>query len=102
MSETHIKDLQNGIEKCHWIISKEKKGNDYDISAIWVIERPDKSQKLHIEFQGLSEEGVLPLNKSYGCRIQEYPEISAYFYRKNKSWPVELGEFLSKLKELKT
>lgn len=102
MSEVHLSDLRNGIEKCHWFISSEIEGNDYNISGIWVIENPDKSQKLHVEFDGLDEAGVWPLIKSYGCKIQEHPEISVHFSKKGKSWPDNLNEFLSKLKELNT
>ena len=100
MSETHLNDLRNEIEKCHWVISSELEGNDYDISGIWVIERPDKTQKLHLEFEGLDEMGVLPLNKSYGCKIQENPEVAIYFSRKNRTWPEELNEFSHKLKKI--
>ena len=100
MSETHLNDLRNEIENNHWVVSSELDGNDYNVSGIWVIERPDKSIKLHIEFEGLDETGVLPLNKSYGCKIQEHPELSVYFSRKNRSWPEELSEFINKLKTL--
>ena len=100
MSETHLNDLRNEIENNNWVVSSELIGNDYNISGIWVIERPDKNIKLHIEFEGLDETGVLPLNKSYGCKIQEYPELSVYFSRKNRSWPEELSEFINKLETL--
>ena len=100
MSETHLNNLRSEIEKNHWVISSELCGNDYDISGIWILERPNKNKKLHLEFEGLDETGVLPLIKSYGCKIQEHPEISVYFSRKNRSWPEELNQFINKLKTL--
>lgn len=100
MSEFHLQELRNGIERSHWLITSELEGNDNNISGFWIIERPARSHKLHIEFNGLDELGVIPMSKSYGCSIREYPEISVYFSRKGKSWPDELKTFLDKLKEL--
>ncbi len=102
MSKVHLKDLRNGIEHNHWIITSEDKGNDYNISGVWIIEKPDNSKKLHLEFEGLGDTEVLELNKSYGCKIREFPNISAYFSKKNRSWRDELNIFLNKLKGLNT
>ena len=101
MSEIHLSDLRSQLENNHWIISNELNGNDYDISGVWEIETIDKKYRFSILFEGLEETGVLPLNKSYGCRVKEHPEIRAYFSRKSRSWPNELNEFIVGLKNIR-
>ena len=50
MSEEHLTALRNVLENNHWVLVSEKPGNDYDVSAIWEISRPDGDTKLNIEF----------------------------------------------------
>ena len=97
MSIEHLRQLRNELERHHWKIIAEEDGNDYDISAVWVIERPDGSNQLHIEFMGLDDLETMPIEKSYGCSIKEAPSIEAYFARISRSWPKELSEFIKKL-----
>jgi hypothetical protein len=102
MSIEHLKQLRNALENQHWKIISEKDGNDYDISRVWVIARPDGSNQLHIEFEGLDDLKTLPLEKSYGCRIKEATDVAAYFGKILKSWPRELSEFINKINKIKT
>ena len=99
MSETHLADLRRALEQHHWVIANELDGNGYNISGVWVITRPDGSGMLHLEFEGLDDMKVLPMNKAYGCRLREERGISAYFCRKDRSWPKELDRFFGLLNE---
>ena len=97
MSETHLNALRNALESNRWIVVSELDGDDYSISAIWVVSRPDGSTVRQIEFDGLDDMKVLPIEESYGCRIREYPSISLYFARINRSWNGLLSEFIEEL-----
>lgn len=97
MSIVHLEQLRNTLEKNHWKVCGELPGNDYEISALWKISRPDGSARLTIAFQGLDDMDTLPVEKSYGCWVLEKPTISAYFSRKNRSWPSELERFVRDL-----
>lgn len=79
MSHEHLENLRNKLEQIGWIVAEELEGNDYDISAVWLITRPNGSKKLHIDFQGLDDMVTLPIEKSYGCKVREFPKISLYF-----------------------
>lgn len=97
MSEKHLRDLRNRLEANHWHFVREEPGDGYRISAVWIIERPDGSNRLHIAFEGLDDMHTLPIGESYGCSVQEHPEISLYFARVSRSWPAELSRFINKL-----
>lgn len=95
MSIEHLKQLKNKLTHHNWNIISETGGNDYDVSALWVVARPDGSNQFHIEFLGLDDLETLPIEKSYACRIKERPEVSAYFSKISKSWPEELSRFIT-------
>lgn len=90
-------DLRNGLEHRHWRVTQELPGDDYRISAVWKVARPNGKQVFHLEFQGLDESAVLPIERAYGCSIREAPDISAYFARVGRTWPEELQAFFDKL-----
>lgn len=100
MSSTHLKDLRSELERTGWVVSSVLEGYDYDISGVWVVSRPARKLTLHLEFQGLDESNVLPMEKSYGCKVREHSEVCAYFSRKHRSWPDELLQFTSKINSL--
>jgi hypothetical protein len=102
MSESHLTDLRKALEQNHWVVTKEQNGNGYDISSIWVVESPDGSHRFHLEFEGFDDLQVLPINRAYGCRVQEKHEIGAYFARVGRSWPSELARFIQDLTEWST
>lgn len=97
MSIEHLKQLRNNLERKNWNIISETKGNEYDLSAVWVIARPDGTNRLHIEFLGLDDLQKLPIEKSYACRIKELPKISVYFNKISRLWPKKLHEFIEKI-----
>lgn len=102
MSKAHLVDLRNHLARHDWRIARELPGDGYRISAVWEIVRPSGASSLHLEFDGLNEAAVLPLDQAYACHVKEAPEISAYFARINRSWPEELDSFLGKLNGLAT
>ena len=97
MSESHLRDLRNGLERRSWRVTQELPGDNYRISAVWEVARPDGKQMFHLEFQGLDESAVLPIERAYACNIREAPDVSAYFARLGRAWPEELQAFLEKL-----
>lgn len=99
MSEVHLKDIRRCLEEANWIIADELEGDDYQISAVWVIARPNGDSRFHLEFEGLDDMRKLPIDQSYGCSIREAQEIGCYFSREGRSWPHELAEFDRKLRQ---
>ena len=99
---SHLKQLKKDLENHHWKIISEEGGNDYDISAVWIVARPDGSNQLHLEFEGLDDLKTLPIEKSYACHVREASDISVYFGKISKSWPKELSEFINKINQLRT
>lgn len=97
MGKRHLADLRQALEKHHWVVKKECEGNGYDISSVWIITRPDGTCLSHVEFEGLDDMEVLPVEKSYACRLREDHSISAYFSRIGRSWPSELEKFICAL-----
>lgn len=97
MSNQHLKELRSALECNHWRVVAELPGNDQVVSAVWRIARPDGSCPVHVEFEGLSEMEVLPIDKAYGVNVREVPEVKAYFARPSRTWPSELGQFISRL-----
>lgn len=95
MSIEHLDLLKRYLAKAKWIVDKELKGNDYDISGYWVVIRPNGKSEHTIVFEGLDEAGVLPMEKSYACHIQGNNELSLYFGNLQKTFPLELKSFVS-------
>ena len=100
MSLLHLRDLRNSLERSHWIVIEELEGNDYDISAVWVIARPDGSNKLHIEFSVPKDLTTPPTEKSVGCQVAEYPKVSLYFAKVSRSWKDNLTTFIQELNQV--
>ena len=97
MSSQHLQELKSALERSHWRVVAELPGNDRSISAVWRISRPNGSCPVHVEFAGLSEMEVLPIDEAYGVSVHEAPEVKAYFARKSRTWPSELGQFITGL-----
>ena len=98
MSLSHLDALRNELEKHHWRITAEMPGNEYDISAVWQIARPDGSETKHIEFEGLDDLKTLPISDSYGCRVREIPSLNLYFGKFHGSaFQPELVTFVQEL-----
>lgn len=97
MSIHHLRELRAALEQNHWTVVEELPGNDFDISGVWRIARPDGSQVFYLEFQGRDDLRALPMEDAYGIKIREAPEVGAYFARVGRTWPAELGRFISNL-----
>ena len=97
MSQTHLLDLRRALEQHHWVVAEELDGNDYSISGSWLVKRIDGSTVVHIDFQCLDILETLPIEKAHACEVRENREISAYFARKNRTWPSELASFIHEL-----
>ena len=102
MSQVHLKDLRNALEKNRWIVVEETAGNDYDVSGTWIVNRIDGSATIHIDFCGLDDLETLPMDNAYACEVRENWEIGASFTRKNRSWPSELAKFIQELNAWQT
>ena len=97
MSQIHLDDLRNTLERNSWVVSEELPGDGYRISATWVVQRPDGSGSFHIDFFGLDDMKALPIEQAYACEVRENGKIGAYFSKKGKSWPDELAMFVAGL-----
>ena len=99
MSDFFLEQLKNKLEESYWFIQEELTGNGYDITEVWVISRPNGYNSLHLEFKALNKSNVLPMLKSYGCRIEENKDIELYFGKISKSWDDDLNKFIEKLNQ---
>lgn len=97
MSNLHLEELRSALERNHWRVVAELPGNEQSVSAVWRISRPDGSCPVHVEFAGLSENEVLPIEEAYGVNVREAPDVKAYFARPSRTWPSELGQFIVRL-----
>ena len=95
MSQVHLDDSRNALERSNWLVVEELPGDDYRISATWIVQRPDGSDSFHIDFCGLDDMNTLPIEQAYACKVREKSEIGVYFARKGKSWPEELTKFIA-------
>lgn len=98
MSLTHLEKLRNNLTKHKWVIQQELPGDDYRISAIWRISRPDKTGEFKLAFDGMDDMEVLPIEKSYGCHVISNEHIDLYFGR--KSFAASLTKFMIGLSKL--
>jgi hypothetical protein len=62
MSNKHLKELEDILNTFHFIINRIG-GNEYDISETWEICRPDGTNKIHIDFEGLVDMKTLPVEQ---------------------------------------
>lgn len=97
MSSQHLNDIKAALERSHWRVVDELPGNDRNISAVWRIARPDGSDFLHLEFEGLDDMETRPIERAYGVRVREAPAIAAYLARQFRTWPTELSQFIGNL-----
>ncbi len=97
MSEIHLKDIRRCLEKAHWRVVEELGGDGYRVSGVWVVERPDGTNRFHLEFGGLDDMQTLPIERSYSCEVREAPHISCYFSKPRRGWPRELAKFEEEL-----
>lgn len=109
MAQWHLDELKNNIERRGWRVLSQQDGDEYRISATWVIQRRTQSEPLFIDFDGLDDLKTLPIEQSYGCEVREHPSISLYFSRKGHktssrsrraNWRQGVSDFVAQLDAL--
>jgi hypothetical protein len=103
----HLRELEGSLANAGWRVVDVKKGNGYDVSASWEIERGGK--RVVVDFEGLTEHAVaLPLEEGYACKVREHPALSLYFGKKPSqsrprgSWNRKLSAFVVGLGEVES
>ena len=83
MAEWHLSDLRTRLKRRGWDVDAELPGDDHAVSATWRLRRPGDANTPLIDFDGLDENGVLPLDRSYGCRVRGKKQ-ELYFTRRGE------------------
>jgi hypothetical protein len=100
MSSMHLDDLRRTIESRKWIILSEMDGDDFSISAIWIVANR-AGKKIRLIFEGMGDLSVLPIEESYACHLEEDKVKSLYFGKNNKAeWKANLQMFADQLSAL--
>lgn len=81
MAQWHLDDLRAALIDSGWEVQAELPGDDHAISGSWKIRLPEESITTHLDFEGLDEKEVLPMERSYGCRLRN-TDLSLYFSRR--------------------
>lgn len=102
MSNQHLRDLRAALERSHWRVIEELPGNDINVSGVWRVARPDGSHAFHLEFEGIDDLRVRPLEEAYAVNVREAREVGAYFARVGRTWPLELESFINRLNQWAT
>ncbi|AZQ84394.1 hypothetical protein EKO29_10410 [Colwellia sp. Arc7-635] len=102
MTIAHIEALRDKLSKHKWSVDEELTGDDYSISAVWKLSRFYGSSHIYIEFEGLGDFAVLPLNEAYACHLQGDNSFSLYFGKLFKTFDAELDEFIAQLNGMQT
>jgi len=97
MAEWHLTDLRSALERRGWRFCGELPGDGRAISATWTFERSGRGpNELRVDFEGLDESRVLPLNESYACRACGTGQ-SLYFRRRGDNDPPARERWVSEL-----
>ena len=103
MAQWHLEELRAALSQQGWRVTQELPGDDYEISGTWQVERAGNRQPLLIDFEGQGDMNVLPLERSYGCRLRA-GDASLYFRRRGTNdpkarerWVLELSNFVESL-----
>lgn len=96
MTQRHLDDLENALNRSHWIVSERLPSNNYEISGYWTICRPDGSHQTTLSFDGLDDLNTLPMDKAFGCNAKSIEGASLHF-SKGSSWNQNLREFITVL-----
>ena len=78
MAQWHLDELRSALESKGWKFHAELPGDERKISATWVLHR---GIELMIDFDGLDDLAVLPIEKAYACTARNSPH-SLYFRRR--------------------
>ena len=104
MAQWNLDELNKALAQNGWDVITELSGDGHNVSAYWQIQRYGKPMTFHLAFNGLDEDGVLPLEKAYACSLVEDESISLYFkkrslenHERHAVWRRELQEFIEKV-----
>lgn len=103
MARWHLDELRTVLERKGWRVVAELPGDDYRVSATWELRRSGEPDPLLIDFEGLDDLKVLPVDESYACRVRG-TDHSLYFSRRGETgstararWRDELESFVRSL-----
>ena len=103
MARWHLDELRNALERNGWRVVAELAGDDYKVSATWELRRSGDPRSVLIDFNGLDDLNVLPLDESYACRARD-SDHSLYFSRRGETgsaarvrWRDDLKSFVENL-----
>lgn len=103
MAQWHLDELRNALESRGWQLHAELSGDERRISATWVIHR---GSALMIDFEGLDDLCVLPVERAYACAARNSPH-SLFFSRRGthdaivrRRWLQQLKHFVESLDTL--
>jgi len=95
MSQTHIKDIGDRIASQGWTVTEL--ANDTGYSALWEVSRPEKCP-ITLNFRGIGDAGVLPLDNAYACDVEGRPAIALSFSKYGEEeWQKNLSAFVRRL-----
>jgi len=83
MADWHLKELRDSLEMRGWRVAAELPGDGRAISGSWHMTRAGDTGDLILDFEGLDEQGVLPMSESYACRARGTSH-SLYFSRRGE------------------
>src|SRR5687768_16353300 len=101
MADWHLSELRVALEHRGWRVVEEQPGDDYRIAASWVLERSGQDSNVILDFDGLDDLQVLPLDQAYACHLRGSNAVALYFRRKGSSkrsiWKDELASFVDSI-----
>lgn len=99
MTIEHLKILETLFERNYWIVDRRASGDDFSISEIWHLKRPNGTGTLTVEFEGFDGLVCLPVEKSYACDVVEIPKFRLYFSKiRHDQWPKDVEVFEKRIK----
>lgn len=103
MARWHLDELRRALEGKGWRVVAELPGDDRKVSGTWELQRSRDPRSLLIDFAGLDDLNVLPLEKSYACQARG-TNHSLYFSRRGETgsaarsrWHDDLKSFVETL-----
>jgi hypothetical protein len=97
MADWHLAELRSAPERRDWRFTGDLPGDGRAVSAAGSFERSGRGpNELLLDFEGLDESRVLPLNESYACRVRGTDQ-SLYFRRRGESDPLARERWVNEL-----
>ena len=99
MAQWHLDELRTALERRGWRVTIDLPGNDYDISASWLLERAgEEPAELQLDFDGLDDLNTLPVTESCACSARG-TNHTLYFRRRGANDPPARERWIGELKE---